>query len=64
MRGDISNDELVLSHAISDPVQPHVDCFAALLFDAVSYDSNSGSVVAHDDGRFLRIAHVGQSCSL
>ncbi len=41
LRGDVSNDELILLHAISDPVKPHVDRFAALLFDAVSCNSDS-----------------------
>jgi hypothetical protein len=40
LRGDISNNELVLSHAISGPVEPHVGRFAALFIDAVSCDSD------------------------
>ncbi len=40
LRGDVRNDEFILSHAISDPVKPHVDRFAALLFDAVSCNSD------------------------
>ena len=39
-------------------MEPHVDGFAAFPLNAVCGNADGGSVVAHDDGRFLGIAHV------
>ncbi len=60
LRWDICNGELILSDPIPNPVEPHVNCFAAFLLYAVCGNSNSGSIVAHDDGRVLGIAHVSK----
>ncbi len=59
----VCNDELILSHAIPDPVEAHIDGFAALLLDAVRGNSNTGNIFAHYDGRVLGIAHVVKSCA-
>ncbi len=34
-RRDVYDAELVLAYAIANPMEPHVDSFAALLFDGV-----------------------------
>jgi hypothetical protein len=60
LRRDICNDELILSHTIPNPVEQHVDGFAAFLLNAVCGNANSGSIVAHYDGRVLGITHICQ----
>ena len=42
--------ELPLSHPVSNPVEPHVDCFGAPLFDVIVRNACCSAVVG-DDGR-------------
>ena len=51
-RFNISYCELLpLTYAIPHPVEAHVDCLGAFLFDGVGSDANSTGIIAHDDSR-------------
>ncbi len=60
MRWDEYNDELSLSHAISDPVETHIDGFPAPLFNAIGCNLSCGNVVTHYNGGVLRIAELSE----
>ena len=62
-RFNISYCELPLTYAIPHPVETHVDCLGAFLFDGVGGDANSTGIIAHDDSRGLRVAKIGENNS-
>ena len=55
--GSPVNDELVLEDSVPDPVEAHVDGFAALVLDGPVGKSHGGGVVNFNGGRWLRVAH-------
>ncbi len=50
---DVSDSELSLTCAISNPVKSHVHGFGAPLFDGVGGNSDCCSIVSHDNDRVL-----------
>ncbi len=57
---DVSDSELSLTCAISNPVESHVHSFGAPLFDGVGGNSDCCSVVSHDDDRILGVPEVSE----
>ena len=57
------DSELVLVHRVADPVEAHVDCFGAALFDSVVDDAFGCFVVGLDGCRTLFVAQEFQCCS-
>ncbi len=57
---DVRNEKLTLSNAISYPMETHVDGFGAFLLDGVRGDGDSTGIVAHEDGRRLRMPEVSK----
>ena len=49
------NKKLALFHAISDPVESHVDRFRSLVLDGAISESNGGSVINLDGCWGLRV---------
>ncbi len=39
---------LALAHAVADPIESHVDCFGAFLFDGVVGNAGGGAIVSLD----------------
>ena len=62
-RFNISYCELLLTYAIPHPVEAHVDCLGAFLFDGVGSDANSTDIIAHDNSRGLRVAKIRENIS-
>ncbi len=57
---DVSDSELSLTCAISNPVESHVHGFGAPLFDGVGGNFDCCSIVSHDDDRILGVPEVGE----
>ena len=45
--------ELPLAHTVTYPIKPHVDGLGAFLFDAVSGNSDGGTIVSLNRGWWL-----------
>ena len=57
------NDELALGNSILEPVELHVDCFGADLFDTFVGDAVGGGVGIGDGRGRLWMAHIDEVCA-
>ncbi len=57
---DVSDSELSLTCAVSNPVESHLHGFGPPLFDGVGGNSDCGSIVRHDDDRILGVPEVSE----
>ena len=57
------NSELTLVDAVSDPVEPHVDCLGSSLFYCAIGDASGAGVVCLDWRSWLGMSHVDEGGS-
>ena len=50
--------KLALADSVADPIETHIDCLGALLFDGVVGNAGSSAIVGNDGRGRLRMAEL------